>query len=91
VATVVALLCVLAPAVTQAAGDPSTKNYQTKLDSIRPDVKGLAVTTEGGDRYLVVKNDTGKLVSVAGYNDEPYLRFLRTASSRPTRTPPRST
>jgi hypothetical protein len=70
------LLSVLAPAATQAAGDTSTTNYQTKLDSIRPDVKGLAVTTEGGDRYLVVKNDTGKLVSVAGYNDEPYLRFL---------------
>jgi hypothetical protein len=75
-ATVVALLTLLAPAVAQAAGEPSTENYQTKLDSIRPDVKGLAVTTEGGDRYLVVRNDTGKVVLVLGYDDEPYLRFL---------------
>jgi hypothetical protein len=75
-ATAVALLSLLVPAVTQAAGEPSTKNYQTRLDAVRPDVKGLAVTTEGGDRYLVVHNGTGKLVSVGGYDDEPYLRFL---------------
>jgi hypothetical protein len=46
------------------------------LDSIRPAVKGLEVTTEGGDKYLVVKNKTGKVVLVPGYDDEPYLRFL---------------
>jgi hypothetical protein len=74
-ATVVALLSLLAPALVQGA-EPTTSNYETKLDAIRPSVEGLDVTTEGGDRYLVVKNDTGKLVSVAGYDDEPYLRFL---------------
>jgi hypothetical protein len=62
--------------MAQAAGEPSTENYQTKLDSIRPNVKGLGVTTEGGDRYLVVRNDTGKVVLVLGYDNEPYLRFL---------------
>jgi hypothetical protein len=41
-------------------------------------VQGLEVTTEGGDRYLVVKNDSGKVVAVSGYDDEPYLRFLPT-------------
>jgi hypothetical protein len=66
----------LAPAATQAAGEPTTKNYQTKLASIKPDVKGLIVNTEGGDRYLVVKNQTGKVVLVPGYDNEPYLRFL---------------
>lgn len=67
---------VFAPAATQAAGEPSTKNYETKLASIKPDVKGLIVSTEGGDRYLVVKNQTGKVVLVPGYDNEPYLRFL---------------
>jgi hypothetical protein len=66
----------LVPAATQAAGEPTTKNYQTKLASIKPDVKGLIVSTEGGDRYLVVKNQTGKVVLVPGYDNEPYLRFL---------------
>jgi hypothetical protein len=66
----------LVPAATQAASEPNTKNYQTRLSSIKPDVKGLIVSTEGGDRYLVVKNQTGKVVLVPGYDNEPYLRFL---------------
>jgi hypothetical protein len=75
-ATAVALLSLLAPAVAQGADDSTTKNYQTKVDGITPDVPGLRVTTEGGDRYLVVNNDTGKTVAIPGYDDEPYLRFL---------------
>jgi hypothetical protein len=70
------LLSLLAPALAQGKDEPTPKNYSTKLDAIKPDVKGLTVTTEGGDRYLVLKNDSGKLVSVSGYDDEPYLRFL---------------
>jgi hypothetical protein len=75
-ATAVALLSLLAPAAAQGASEPSTKNYQTKVDGITPDVSGLQVATEGGDRYLVVKNDTGEQVLIPGYDDEPYLRFL---------------
>jgi hypothetical protein len=70
------LLTLVGPAPTWAATEPSTKNYETTLDSIRPDVKGLQATTEGGDRYLAVKNETGKVVLVPGYDNEPYLRFL---------------
>jgi hypothetical protein len=73
VATAVALLSLLIPALAQGA-EPS--NYETKLDAVRPPVEGLEVRTEGGDRYLVVENDTGKTVAVAGYDNEPYLRFL---------------
>jgi hypothetical protein len=72
------LLSLLAPAFAYGKVEPTPKNYETKLDAIKPDVQGLEVTTEGGDRYLVVKNDTGKTVSIAGYDDEPYLRFLPT-------------
>jgi hypothetical protein len=72
------LFLLLVPTLARGQSEPTPKNYQTKLDAIKPEVKGLAVTTEGGDRYLVVKNDTGKLVSISGYDDEPYLRFLPT-------------
>ena len=75
-ATVVVLLSLLAPALAWGADDSSTKNYKTTVDAVRPDVKGLQVTTEGGDRYLVLDNGTGKTVAVPGYDDEPYLRFL---------------
>ena len=71
-ATGFALLSLLIPAAAQG----QESNYETKLDSVRPQVEGLAVKTEGGDRYLVVENDTGKTVAVAGYDNEPYLRFL---------------
>jgi hypothetical protein len=66
------------PALAQGQSEPTPKNYETKLDAIKPAVKGLDVTTAGGDRYIVVKNDTGKVVSISGYDDEPYLRFLPT-------------
>jgi hypothetical protein len=72
------LLSLLVPALAHGKAEPTPKNYQTKVDAIKPDVKGLEVTTEGGDRYLVLKNDTGKVVSISGYDDEPYLRFLPT-------------
>jgi hypothetical protein len=74
-ATAVALLTLLVPALAQGADEPST-NYETKLDAVRPAVQGLDVTTAGGDKYLVVKNETGKTVAVPGYDNEPYLRFL---------------
>jgi hypothetical protein len=69
------MLSLLAPAVVWGADEPST-NYETRLDAVTPAVQGLDVRTEGGDRYLVVKNGTGKTVAVSGYDDEPYLRFL---------------
>jgi hypothetical protein len=75
-ATAVAFLLLVAPAVAQAADDSSTKNYRTRVDRVSPAVTGLKVTTEGGDRYLVVKNDTGKTVMFPGYDGEQYLRFL---------------
>jgi hypothetical protein len=75
-ATFVAFLLLLGPAVARAADTASEENYQTKVGAIQPSVKGLQVTTEGGDRYLVVRNDTGKTVAISGYDGEPYLRFL---------------
>jgi hypothetical protein len=69
------MLSLLAPATAWGKGETST-NYETKLDAVKPPVEGLDVRTEGGDRYLVVKNNTGEQVSVSGYDDEPYLRFL---------------
>jgi hypothetical protein len=69
------MLSLLAPAIVWGADETST-NYETRLDAVTPAVQGLDVRTEGGDRYLVVKNGTGETVSVSGYDDEPYLRFL---------------
>jgi hypothetical protein len=67
---------VIAPVIATGAGEPASKNYQTRFAALKPPVSGLSVTTEGGDKYLVVKNGTGKTVEVPGYDGEPYLRFL---------------
>jgi hypothetical protein len=76
-ATCVAFLSLLAAAVAGGAAGVSEKNYQTKVDAVRPAVQGLQVTAQGGDRYLVVRNNTGKIVAIQGYDGEPYLRFLQ--------------
>ena len=81
-ATSVALLSLLAPALAVGKNEPTSKNYATKLHAIRPEVQGLDVTTEGGDRYLVVKNDTGKTTRRTCASSP-------TGSSKPTRTRPR--
>ena len=47
------VLSLLVPALARGA-DATTSNYETTLDSVRPEVQGLDVTTEGGDRYLVL-------------------------------------
>jgi hypothetical protein len=73
---VAALVALIAPTFARAAEEPVTKNYQSRFQALRPPVSGLSVTTEGGDKYLVVKNGTGKLVQIPGYDGEPYLRFL---------------
>jgi hypothetical protein len=75
-ATAAASIVLAAPAVAPAADEPSSKNYKSEFQSVRPPVSGLTVTVEGGDKYLVVKNGTGKTVLVPGYDGEQYLRFL---------------
>ena len=74
-ATAVAFLLLVAPTAARGADESGTQNYQTKVNAVKPTVQGLRVTTEGGDRFLVVDNATGKTLSIPGYDGEPYLRF----------------
>ena len=57
-----------------AEDEPTSKNYQTKVDAIRPAVQGLSVRPRAAIAISTVT--TGKTLSVGGYDDEPYLRFL---------------
>jgi hypothetical protein len=43
---------------------------------VQPPTEGLELEVVGGDRFLVLANGTGKPVTVMGYDNEPYLRFL---------------
>jgi hypothetical protein len=71
-----AVAAMLAALVTLAASAPTaTAELVSDLRGTRPPVSGLELTVVGGDRFLALKNDTGKLIVVKGYEDEPYLRF----------------
>ena len=67
-----AALFLIAPAGAGAAD----AGVVSELRGTRPAVSGLELEVSGGDRYLLLRNETGKAVIVKGYEDEPYLRFL---------------
>jgi hypothetical protein len=66
--------------IALAAGAPSAdaKDAETvsQLRATKPPVSGLELEVVDGDKFLLLRNSTGKQVIVKGYEDEPYLRFL---------------
>jgi hypothetical protein len=65
----------------QESGNPindqgSSYHYRTYITSVTPKVPGLSVEVlEFADR-LLLRNHTGKTVTVYGYSGEPYVRLL---------------
>jgi hypothetical protein len=52
----------------------SSFHYRSEITSVTPDVRGLSIEVlEFADR-LVVRNHTGKTVTIYGYSGEPYAR-----------------
>jgi hypothetical protein len=70
----VGILAVASEPVEAHSG--TTGNYVSSVTSIVPPISGLTVTVIGRDDQVLLTNGTGKDVLVAGYQDEPYLRFL---------------
>jgi hypothetical protein len=55
----------------------SSYHYRSNITSIAPNVPGLSLEVlEFADR-LVLRNHTGKTVTVYGYQGEPYARVSR--------------
>jgi hypothetical protein len=72
------LFALLAWCAAVGAAPAAAKDAQvvSELQGVQPPAEGLEVQVTGGDRFLLMKNGTGKEVVVKGYDDEPYLRFL---------------
>jgi hypothetical protein len=70
----VALSAVLAAPSTASAhgGDP---DYRSEIKAITPSTDGLSAEIENFDADLKLTNDSGQMVTVMGYEGEPYLRF----------------
>jgi hypothetical protein len=68
-------------ATTQETGSPindqgSSYHYRTYITSITPHAPGLSIEVlEFADR-LLLRNHTGKTVTIYGYSGEPYARVL---------------
>jgi hypothetical protein len=69
-------LAVALAAIPAASADGGSVNYTSKLNSVDPAIKGLLVRVVDGDDAIELRNATGYNVTVAGYENEPYLRFL---------------
>jgi hypothetical protein len=68
-----AALCVCAPPALAHQGNP---NYNSKVRSIDPAVRGIEAEILGNDDRVELVNRSGQVVIVDGYRNEPYLRFL---------------
>jgi len=83
----------ITPARTKESGSPindqgSNYNYRSNITRVTPDVAGLSLEVlEFADR-LVLKNHTGKTVTVYGYQGEPYARVLPDGSVQVNTTSP---
>jgi hypothetical protein len=58
-----------------AHGGSTSKNYITTVTGIAPAVRGLTASATPDGNYLTITNQTGKTVTVLGYEHEPYLKI----------------
>jgi hypothetical protein len=65
-------LFVASAAAAQAGG---RQEERSSVERLRPPVDGVELEVAGGDRFLVLRNESGETVIVSGYAGEPYLRF----------------
>jgi hypothetical protein len=78
---------------SQESGNPindqgSSYHYRTYVTSITPKVPGLSVEVlEFADR-LLLRNSTGKTVTVYGYSGEPYARVLPSGAAEQNKRSP---
>jgi len=73
---VVALCAALAACALTAGPAAAKAGVKSELRGTKPAVAGLEIQVTGGDKFMLLRNGSGKQVIVKGYEDEPYLRFL---------------
>ena len=69
-------LAVVGPAAPAAADPARPTDYRSTVEDVVPSVDGIEIRVVGGDAFLEVVAAPGHEVTVAGYQNEPYLRFL---------------
>ncbi|MEX1162803.1 MAG: hypothetical protein WEB03_04415 [Nitriliruptor sp.] len=67
---------VLVVGAAPAAADPAgPTNYTSSVTGVEPATDTISVAVRGGDAFVELTAAPGTTVEVAGYDDEPFLRF----------------
>jgi len=72
IASALALLAATLPAATASAhaGNP---HYESLVDGVKPSVPGFSVVVLNGDDRLEAVNHSSKMITIDGYDQEPYV------------------
>jgi hypothetical protein len=76
-----------APASAHGLGGLTPTNYESILRSVTPHVDGLHVRVTDLGTKVELTNESGRTVTVLGYDGEPYLRVGPTGVFENTRSP----
>lgn len=89
VGTVVAALACAVSFAPPASADPARPtDYRSTVESIEPATDAIRVDIVGGDGFLDLQVTRGHTVSIAGYQDEPWLEVSETGVVRENQAAP---
>lgn len=77
VGALVALSCSLLAVPVAGADAARPTNFESVIDSVRPDLDTVEAQIVGGDSFVQVTAEPGTSVLIPGYDGEPYLRIGR--------------
>ena len=75
IVTWVAAAAVLLAGAPVALAHEGSPNFLSQVNSVRPQVDGIAVEVLNRDDRLLLRNDSGMTVVIEGYSGEPYARI----------------
>ncbi|HWC68668.1 MAG TPA: hypothetical protein VG478_11415 [Acidimicrobiales bacterium] len=80
-----------APPPPARADPPAPGDVRSTVSGIEPPAPGVVAEIVGGDSFLRLRVQPGREVVVAGYEDEPYLRFSPDGTVEANRRSPAAT
>ena len=81
-------LLTVSPASAHTGGGSTASNYESKITGVTPAVRGLHLEVkDAGDRLQLI-NNSGKDITIIGYDGEPYMKVNASGGVWENRTSP---